>query len=724
MLFVLVTGPGAESQARATFTAWGIDPARLDFIHTSVQTHWPRDWGPHQVFDGSGQWAIADPIFEGYPWVPVACGPIDSPGGHAGDDAVNVDVAAHFGAPLHALPAYLTGGNFHVDGHAAAFSTCAMVNENEQLWTEGQFLQLAEEYAGIADYHILDNTENFGIQHIDCWLTVLDEETLLVKRPPPGHEEYGRIEANLEVLGSATNCYGRPYRILRIDCPPYDGYNVAAYTNALILNRKVLVPTFGIPADVQALQTYAAALPGYEVIGFPGAWYHYDALHCRVRSIFDRHMLRMTHRRLDEQVDPAAEYEVLAFIDDRSETGLIPGELRVYHRQLGETAWSWLLLTPAGEPDTYGAAIPGPAPGTTIEYYLAAADRSGRAETLPRTAPAGFYHFTVIDPGLTISVPDPPLVIPPGAPTTFAVTIDPGNEAIVAGTELLHHRHDGGDFVSTPLAPLGGGQYQATLPIAWCADSPDYYVSAEGSSSGLKTVPPGAPSEFFAAEVGTLVTVAISEQRFESGLPPDWITSGLWHVTGACPVFPPCDGLSWTYYGRDDTCDYDTGGHTSGALTSDAIALPALPPGGEVTLSYCSTFQTENEPGYDVAQLYVNGQWLDTPSQAPAWETRLVDLTAFAGQDVVLEWRFDSMDDFYNGFLGWQVDAVTISADDLECANPCPADLNGDGTVNVEDFLVLLGSWGGAGGPADLNGDDVVNVLDLLVLLAAWGSCP
>jgi hypothetical protein len=34
-----------------------------------VQTHWPRDWGPHQVFDGNGQWGIVDPIFEGYPWV-------------------------------------------------------------------------------------------------------------------------------------------------------------------------------------------------------------------------------------------------------------------------------------------------------------------------------------------------------------------------------------------------------------------------------------------------------------------------------------------------------------------------------------------------------------------------------------------------------------------------------------------------------------------------------
>jgi agmatine/peptidylarginine deiminase len=724
ILFVLVTGPGAEDQARAIFDGWGIDPDQVEYIHTSVQSHWPRDWGPHQIFDGSGRWAIVDPIFEGYPWVPVACQPIESPGGGAGDDAVNIDVAGYFGAPLHTMPAYLTGGNFLVDGHAAGFSTCAMVNENEQLWTEAEFLDLAEQFVGISDYHVVNNTENLGIQHIDCWLKVLDEETLLVKRPPLGHEEYDRIEENLQVLESATTCYGRPYTIIRIDCPPFDGYNVAAYTNSLILNRKMLVPTFGIPGDAQALQTYAEAMPGYEVVGFPGAWYHFDALHCRVRAVFDRHMLRITHPRLDPEVDPAPEYEIVAVIDDRSEAGLIPGELRVYHRLLGETPWSWLLLTPTGAPDTYGAAMPGPAPGSTVEYYVAAADASGRAETLPRTAPAGFYRFTIIDPGLTVTVSDPPVLIAPGTPTTFEVTIDPGDEEVVPGTELLHHRHDGGAFLAAPLTPLGGGLYQATLPAALCADSPQFYVSAEGSTSGLKTAPPGAPDDVFVAEVGTLVTVTVSEERFEAGLPPGWQTSGLWHVNDACEVAPPCDGSSWAYYGRDDTCTYDTGSRTSGELTARALALPTVPAGGEVTLSYCSNFETENEPGYDIAGLHVNGQWLDTPSQAAAWETRLVDLTAFAGQTVVLEWRFDSVDDYYNGFHGWQVDAVTVSASELECENPCPCDVNGDGVVNVSDFLDLLAAWGSAGGPADVNDDGIVNVQDFLLLLAAWGECP
>ncbi|MFG0327624.1 MAG: agmatine deiminase family protein, partial [Phycisphaerales bacterium JB037] len=383
-LYVLVTGQSAENQARNTFSSWGIDLAQVEFIHTSVQTHWPRDWGPHQIFDAGGAWSILDPIFEGYPWVANPCVPINSPGGYVGDNAVNIDVAAYFGAPLFSFPGYLTGGNFLVDGHAAAFSTCAMVGENQQIWTEPQFLALAEDWLGVSNYHIVDNTEDFGIQHIDCWLKPLDEETLLVKRAPAWHEEHDRIESNLQMLANATNAYGRPYKIVRIDCPPYSNDQIAAYTNSLILNRKVFVPLFNIPGDLQAIQTFQEAMPGHEIIGFPwGSWYYYDALHCRTRALFDRHMLHLTHRPLDAVTpyDPAG-FRVEAFIDDRSEAGLVASELLLHWRVRGGQDWQTETLVTTGAPDTYEAWIPAQISRATVEYYLSAADQSGRAESL------------------------------------------------------------------------------------------------------------------------------------------------------------------------------------------------------------------------------------------------------------------------------------------------------------------------------------------------------
>ncbi|MBT7658315.1 MAG: hypothetical protein HN568_07915, partial [Phycisphaerae bacterium] len=51
-----------------------------------------------------------------------------------------------------------------------------------------------------------------------------------------------------------------------------------------------------------------------------------------------------------------------------------------------------------------------------------------------------------------------------------------------------------------------------------------------------------------------------------------------------------------------------------------------------------------------------------------------------------------------------------------------PGDLNGDGTVDVNDLLVIIAGWGVCSGecPADLSGDGLVDVSDILLLLSYW----
>ena len=55
---------------------------------------------------------------------------------------------------------------------------------------------------------------------------------------------------------------------------------------------------------------------------------------------------------------------------------------------------------------------------------------------------------------------------------------------------------------------------------------------------------------------------------------------------------------------------------------------------------------------------------------------------------------------------------------------PCPADLDGNGTVDGDDLGTLLGAWGPAqGSSADLNADGFVDGDDLGTLLGVWGAC-
>lgn len=287
-LFVLV-GDDDRAAAAEKLLALGVDPARTQLVPTAAQSPWTRDWGPHQVAGPDGSIALVDHVFRGYPWVPADCAPEHITyrmGRMEGEDEAVQTLARALGLATVSLPAIATGGNLLTDGHGRAFCTRAQIVENHDLVDEAGYRELLRNTLGITELVVLENTEPMGIQHIDCWLKVIDPETLLIKTAPVGHAEHAPIERNVALLAQLTTPSGGRYRIERIDCPPYEEDFLPAYTNSLRLGRVVHVPLFGGEADERALATYRALLPGCEVRGYRfDGWMYFDALHCRSRAL-------------------------------------------------------------------------------------------------------------------------------------------------------------------------------------------------------------------------------------------------------------------------------------------------------------------------------------------------------------------------------------------------------------------------------------------------------
>jgi agmatine deiminase len=429
-LYVTVCDGCAAECARQQFDQLGIDRQRVHFIFTAQGSGYylTRDWGPSAVFDGpcrppsplppppGGEgrvrgcgYCLVDSRYLDYPfgtinhrrlfWYPRIAGLDYRP-----DDRAPLALAAALGCPSRELPFAMVGGNVEFDGQGTAFATEIMLDENRHIGVSEETIRaIARQELGVQQFHIVPNFQRFGIQHIDCVMKLLDEERILVRRAPPDHPACPHIERVVCELSRLTSVSGRPYQLLRIDTPRYSKGKLANYTNALIVNRTVFVPLFGIPADAAALGTWRQAMPGYEVLGFEhraGAkgWSSSDALHCRVRGIWDPGMLYMTHRRPDAVVPWARQFPVAVHIRDYSGAGLVPEELCLLWRTGGSPEWRKARLHRTAQEDAYEGTIDGVAPGESVEYYFTAASRSGRQETLPRTAPEGVYTFTTVRP--------------------------------------------------------------------------------------------------------------------------------------------------------------------------------------------------------------------------------------------------------------------------------------------------------------------------------------
>ncbi|MBN2184847.1 MAG: agmatine deiminase family protein [Candidatus Krumholzibacteriota bacterium] len=365
-----------ESNAYNAMSNGGVNMANVEFIFAATNSIWTRDYGPQFIF-ADGVWGIVDHIY-------------NRP--RPDDDLVNWVLGTEWSADVYGTDLLHTGGNYMADGHGKGFSTELVWDENLTL-THEQIEQYMEDYLGITEYVVVPDIAPDGIHHIDCWAKLLNEETIMVKEVASDHPHYDALEANVDYLETLTNCYGRPYNVVRVFCGQLRKDDVAAYTNSIILNDKVFVPTFDISTDEAALDAYRAAMPGYEVLGYEGSWLDDDAIHCRAMGVHDRHMLIVDTDPLQDLESNRNGYRVTALIDDRSEAGLVGDSLLVFWRLSGEEDFNAVALQAILSTDSFEAYIPMQPEDSNVEYYVLAKDMSGRRRTRPVSSPNAFYSF-------------------------------------------------------------------------------------------------------------------------------------------------------------------------------------------------------------------------------------------------------------------------------------------------------------------------------------------
>ena len=125
-----------------------------------------------------------------------------------------------------------------------------------------------------------------------------------------------------------------------------------------------------------------------------------------------------------------------------------------------------------------------------------------------------------------------------------------------------------------------------------------------------------------------------------------------------------------------------------GNLTTPEVNATA---GESLFLTFWHRIKTELQSGVDEASLWLyDGAWHSITTDPHdttwgSWWKMTINLSAYAGESIMLEFRFDTIDKNNNVFLGWLVDDVTVYG---KAPAMIPAPRNLTTTATGEDILM------------------------------------
>ncbi len=268
-----------------------------------------------------------------------------------------------------------------------------------------------------------------------------------------------------------------------------------------------------------------------------------------------------------------------------------------------------------------------------------------------------------------------PEYIDPGVPTHFEIRINEISDTYINGTGQLHYRFDTGSFHTISISHLSGDVYEVTMPAADCGDTPEYYFSIQGTSTGPITNPDGAPTSVYSCLVGNITIVFSDDFETDTGwsvVDDGGLTAGSWErgipIGGGDRGDPAIDydGSGRCYLTQNDDGDSDIDGGITW-LISPTLALANMND-PEVTYAYWYTNNFGSDPNNDLFIVYVSNDngatWEQVdvigPASSSGWKIGSFHVSDYVLLTDQIKVRFEASDLNSGSVVEAGIDAFTI----------------------------------------------------------------
>jgi agmatine deiminase len=270
---LLIRGPKVEKRARMLINERGGDTSRIEFFDIPYDDCWMRDNGPifltNSLANADGQKIIVDWGFNGWGG---KYGPCDQ------DDLVPRRIAEQLSLECYLQPTILEGGSIESNGQGLLMTSqqCLLHPNRNGNQTRADIEPKLLDYFGASQ--VLWLNQGLSSDHTDGHIDniarfIAPDHVVAVTAPDASHPDHASTQENLDILRSARTTQGQSLRVTTLPLPEpieIDGEGMSpSHANFILANQVVIMPTYDLGTDDEALDILKSLFPSRRVIGLP-----------------------------------------------------------------------------------------------------------------------------------------------------------------------------------------------------------------------------------------------------------------------------------------------------------------------------------------------------------------------------------------------------------------------------------------------------------------------